>query len=338
MKSNPLRRFALAFVLLAAGSAGNASAQFLEIADRSPDSGVPTAPADLAAEAEAPMAEAESLAVASEAFAATDFAADARAVEADPVSLTTDSGCAAALEGRIPCEARRKCDCKNATLGEWWKADPTRKFALGLNGAAGDTETLDLVANYDAKRAWGLHSTFTDIDYFYSRADVATTKNRLYWLSRYELAIDGTPWSWFADGWLEYDQFKPFDARIAFHGGLIRTIIKSDRQLLRAMAGLGAAKTFGGVDEDWKPEPQFGVLYNLNIDARQKLYFQALYYPELVDPRQFRLNFKAGWETSISDSRDLAFRISAYNRYDNTDTTIVNPNAIDYAMSIVWGF
>jgi hypothetical protein len=86
-------------------------------------------------------------------------------------------------------------------------------------------------------------------------------------LSRYERAITGTPWSWFVDGWFEYDQFKPYDVRVATHAGLIRTCIKTDRQLFRLLAGMGAAKTYGGVAEgDWKAEPEFGS-HHLSSDS-----------------------------------------------------------------------
>ena len=258
--------------------------------------------------------------------------------EAEQVSLTTTT------VSSSPNQPYHYEEFADLRLRDWWKVAPTmRQVAIGLNGAAGDTETLDLVGGYDAKREWGLYSAFTDLDYFYSRANVATTKNRLYSLSRFERAIVGTPYSWFVDGWFEYDQFKPYDVRIAAHAGLIRTFIKSDRQLLRGLAGFGAAKTYGGVAEsDLKAEPEFGALYELKINPRQKFYTSALYYPELGDPSLFRLNIKAGWEVKISDTRDIALRLWAFNRYDNTELTIVapnvNPNALDYAASIVWGF
>lgn len=246
-----------------------------------------------------------------------------------------------------PCD-RCECDgeCQrwvnrgdpSLTFGDWWRGDATRQIAAGITGSAGVTEQLDIVSGFDAKRAWGLHSIFTDLDYFYSNANGGTTKNRLYSLTRYEHGIYNTPYSWYGDSWFEYDQFEDFEVRIAYHAGLIRTWVKTDRQVFRTLAGLGAAKAFAGPNQEWIPEPQFGAQYELKVNSRQKFYWQALYYPELTDPSLFRLNIKAGWEVKISDVRDISLRLWAFNRYDNTDLVSANPNALDYSASLVWGF
>lgn len=354
MKSKLHRRFALAAVLLAVGLAQNASAQSLKLTDLTDLSRVESG-YQIFSVSEASQSEESDTPILTDSrdWLVAD-AADAEVVDpqlADPSVLTPpsgevmteDSATTEAANSNAGAQSVPRRQRRPLGLGEWWRVAPQRQIAIGLNGAAGDTETLDLVSGFDSKRMWGRHSVFTDLDYFYSRANVATTKNRLYSLTRYERAIVGTPYSWFADSWFEYDQFRPYDVRIAFHAGLIRTFIKTDRQTFRMLAGMGAAKTYGGAGEsDLKAEPEFGALYELQINSRQKLYASALYYPELTDPSLFRLNIKGGWEVKVSDTRDIAIRLWFYNRYDNTELTIVspniNPNALDYAASLVYGF
>lgn len=239
------------------------------------------------------------------------------------------------------------CDCcgpwvhrgdTSLTFGDWWRGDLKGRISFGVTGSAGATEQVDVVSGFNSKRAWGLHSTFTELDYFYSAANGATNKNRLYSLTRYERGIYDTPYALFVDSWFQYDQFEDFKVRIAYHTGLIRTWTKTDRHLFRTLVGMGAAKAFDGPNQEWTAEPEFGALYELKINSRQKFYARALYYPELVDPSLYRLNVKTGWEVKISDVRDISLNIWAYNRYDNTDLVTANPNALDYAMSLVWGF
>ena len=80
-------------------------------------------------------------------------------------------------------------------------------------------------------------------------------------------------------------------------------------------------RAFDGPNDQWKAEPEFGAIYELKINSRQKFYTQALYYPELQDPSLYRLNVKVGWEVKVSDTRDIAIRLWLVGHYAGAPDT-----------------
>jgi len=211
-------------------------------------------------------------------------------------------------------------------------------FDVGLNGAAGDSQDLNLVVGVEAERKWGLKTLSFDLDYFLQQEDAELTKHRLYSMTTCERDIVGSAWSLFGDAWYEYDQFKDFDSRVGLHLGAAVMLKETKNSTLKGRLGAGTSKEFGSLDDEWKPEGLAGLKCEHKLNDRQKLTAKVDYYPDIGDASSFRLNAKANWEVLIDEEADLSFKIGAYNRYDSTPSPGDQPNDIDYWLSLHWGF
>lgn len=228
------------------------------------------------------------------------------------------------------------CDCGSHFAR--WKRRWDGSFDVGLNGAAGSSNDLNMVIGFDAVRKSGLNTTSLDFDYFYQKEDSAVSKNRLYFLARFEHEIEGSNWSWFSDGWFEYDQFEQFRSRIGLHVGAAVLLKETDHSSLKARFGLGVSKKSEGLDTGWKPEILLGLDYQLAITSRQKLKLTSDCYPDLSDFSSYRVNTRASWEVKLDDESDLSLALSAFDRYDSTPDPGEPKNELDYWMSLNWGF
>jgi hypothetical protein len=209
---------------------------------------------------------------------------------------------------------------------------------VGLNGATGSSEDINLVVGFNSKRVNGLNTFTTDLDYLFQKEESAVSKNRLYWLSRLERDIPDSDWSRFVDGWYEYDKFEDFESRIGLHFGAAKMLKKTDRCSLKGRFGLGASKKFHGPDTDWKPEILLGTDFEFQVTKRQKLKATVDYYPELTDFSSYRVNTRASWEVLIDEEANLSLVASAFDRYDSTPSPGDSANELDYWLTIQWSF
>jgi hypothetical protein len=245
-------------------------------------------------------------------------------------SCTSDSSCQQCGN----CDAC--CGCRRwfGRCGPPWRGG----FDIGLNGSAGDSRDANAVVGLNGKREVGISTRTIDIDYFFTRDDNEVTKNRLYALGSWERDIVGTPWNWFGDGWYEYDEFEDFKSRIGLHAGAAVILRETGCSKLKARFGMGTSKELEGFDNEWKPEALLGLNYTRTINERQKFKIRSDYYKDIGSRSSFRLNTRASWELLLDADTGLSFRISAYDRYDNTPSGSDQPNELDYWMSLHWGF
>jgi hypothetical protein len=229
---------------------------------------------------------------------------------------------------RCGCGKRLRCRSK------LWESS----LNVGLNGATGSSEDINLVVGFNSKRVNGLNTFTTDLDYLFQKEESAVSKNRLYWLSRFERDIPDSVWSRFVDGWYEYDQFEDFESRIGLHFGAAKMLKKTDRCSLKGRFGLGASKKFHGPDTDWKPEILLGTDFDFQVTKRQKLKATVDYYPELTDFSSYRVNTRASWEVLIDEEANLSLVASAFDRYDSTPSPGDSANELDYWLTIQWSF
>ena len=226
------------------------------------------------------------------------------------------------------------CPPTEAEWHERWKG----RFEVGLNGSEGDNQNLNLVVGFDAKQESGLDTLALDVDYLFSIDDSVVSKNRFYSLTRFERDIPDSPWGWFVDNWFEFDEFEEFKSRLGFHGGLIRTIIDTDKELLKGLIGFGTSRELAGPNQVWRPEAFIGVAWEKDITDEQKCYIKAMCYPDVRAPESFRFLVRAGWECALTEEEDLFLSLSAFNRYDSTPGGDSVKNNLDYWASLIWGF
>ncbi|MGW8256092.1 MAG: DUF481 domain-containing protein [Thermoguttaceae bacterium] len=211
-------------------------------------------------------------------------------------------------------------------------------FSVGLDGAEGNNEAMNLHVGFNAKRKTQLHLLYLDLDYNRRTAYTVNTANRLFSEARYERLIQKTPWSAFVETMGEYDEFQDFDFRITLHGGLGYSFFQTPKASLRGRFGSGCSHEIGGPkDKYYAPEMIVGADYERQISARQKLVATIDYMPDESDFAEFRLNTLAGWEFTLDQATHLGLRLAVRNRYDSSPGTAL-PNDLDYAALLLWKF
>jgi putative salt-induced outer membrane protein YdiY len=211
-------------------------------------------------------------------------------------------------------------------------------FAVGLDGAEGNTEAMNLHVGFNAQRKTELHLWYLDLDYNRRTTNTLITANQLFSQVRYERLIRETPWSLFVGGTGEYDEFQDFDFRITVHGGVGYWWFKTRQAWLKSRLGSGVSHEIGGPKNDYYvPEMVVGVDYERRVSDRQRLVLTADYMPDESDFTQFRLNSLAGWEFMLDQRSHLGLRVAVRNRYNSSPGT-AKPNDLDYAALLLWKF
>ena len=220
----------------------------------------------------------------------------------------------------------------------WWHVEGwDNSFEIGIAGAAGNAETLDLRAGTDWKRKWERAEVAWSIVYAKSQNRSTLTKHNALFSGRSDFSFGESPWSWFVKTNVEYDEFKAFDTRWVLNSGLSYRWIKREGLTLSNRFGAGVSREFGGPDDSWVPEAVFGATYEHQWTKHQKFMLNADYYPDWGDFMSYRFVGKASWEILLDEASNLSLKLTATDRYDSTPHGR-RPNDIDYALLLLWKF
>jgi putative salt-induced outer membrane protein YdiY len=191
-------------------------------------------------------------------------------------------------------------------------------FTLGLDGAEGNNEAMNLHVGFNAKRKTELHLLYMDLDYNRRTTNTINTANRLFSQARYERLIHETPWSLFVESIGEYDEFQDFNFRITAHAGVGYWLFKTRQASLKGRFGSGFSHEIGGPkDNYYVPEMIIGFDYERRVSARQKFVATVDYMPDESEFSEFRLNGLAGWEFLLDQETNLSLRLAVRNRYNS---------------------
>ena len=211
-------------------------------------------------------------------------------------------------------------------------------FAFGLNGKSGNSENLDISLDFDATKEDDVAITKILMTYFYSQNQLGTATDRFFSELRQERKLANPNFTWYYSGSYEYDRFKNFDYRIAAHTGLGILLYEYDDRSLKARVGAGASREFGGTNDEWNPELQFGLDWERHLTERTRLYANVDFFPNIEDFSDFRLNTRAGFETLLDEAMGMKLRMYVFDRYDSTPGAGFLENDIDYGAALVFGF
>jgi hypothetical protein len=222
-----------------------------------------------------------------------------------------------------------------ATFWEGWK----RNVELGLNGSEGNTENLSVRGLVAGARTSSTMETKADIGYFYARDGSTKTKSRGEANLFNNWIFGDSPWGFFAQARLEYDEFQKWQWRASGFLGPSYTFIKDDRTLLRGRAGIGGAYEFGkDADEEFTLEAMLGLDWEHKLSERTKLYATIEYYPSLEDFPDYRLYGKAGIEVLVDPELGMSLRAGIVDRYDASPGDGRKRNDLEYFAALAWTF
>jgi putative salt-induced outer membrane protein YdiY len=206
---------------------------------------------------------------------------------------------------------------------------------IGINGTAGNSESASFIAGVDLKRKTALHETTFDLTYVNTKADGVETQNNAIQNLGYERSFGESRWSFFAREFLEYDEFKAFDLRLALNAGIGYKFIDTEATTLKGRYGSGVSHEFGGPTDDWVPEVLYGMDFRRQLTERQKLELTVDYFPEWGDFDNYRMVTQLGWEVLLNEEHNLNLKLSVNDRYDSTPDGR-KPNDINYALLLLW--
>lgn len=210
-------------------------------------------------------------------------------------------------------------------------------FEFGLDGTEGNSRTLNFRVGIEAKRETPYDVLDLDLDYHKKTADFRETANRLFFDARIEALYEESRWTLFIHHSTEYDEFKPFDVRVALDSGVGYQLIDWETTTLTARIGSGASHEIGGPDDAYVPEAVAGLEFEHQLTDRQKFSLTADYTPSMLTFADYRLSAKAGWEIMLDEEMNLSMKFSLLDRYDSTPNG-AKPNDLDYSITLLWGF
>jgi hypothetical protein len=217
-----------------------------------------------------------------------------------------------------------------------WFQSPVweQSLELGINGSEGNAQAISMVAASKLKRE--TEGNILGIDITYGKTASRGIETQHY-------ALGNSRWDWkFTPAWLlyqksavEYDEFKAFDLRLALSGGMGYHLFKTDQTQFTGRFGAGVSHEFGGPDESWVPEANFGLDFEHSLNDRQKVVMTSDYYPSWEDYHDYRVVTNACWQLILADDSNLSLKIGAIDRYDSTPNG-ARFNDIDYYLALIW--
>jgi putative salt-induced outer membrane protein YdiY len=206
---------------------------------------------------------------------------------------------------------------------------------VGMNGMEGNSNTLSLRTGADFKRKTDLSEILVKLTYVKTTAEGVETQHAAFFDAGYERFLGESPWTYYLKNNLVYNEFKPFDLRVVFNGGLGYQLIRTDAQNLKTRLGAGVSHEVNGPDDAWKPEAMFGLDYECELTDRQKLTARCDYFPQWDDFNDFRLNTDISWQVQLDAAHNLSLKLSVIDVYDSTPNG-AKPNDINYALLLLW--
>lgn len=208
-------------------------------------------------------------------------------------------------------------------------------ISLGINGASGNSEAFSWLMGVDMTRKADVHTWVVDFDYARVETDGTRSQNFALLTADYDRQFEeGSPWSLFGQGSVLVDEFRDFDYRLAFNGGLGYKWIDTDDLLFQTRTGFGTSSEIGGADDEWKPELVLGFDLRKTLSEEQTCGVSVDWYPNVSDFGDYRLVTDAFWQIKIA-SPDFFLRLSAIDYYDSTPGT-AQPNDLFYGAQLLW--
>ncbi len=213
----------------------------------------------------------------------------------------------------------------------------TGGLELGVNGAEGNSQFFKVRLGGQLKRETA--ASITQLEFLYGLAsnNDIRSENRLFGTGRHEWLFRDSPWSVFASGSLEYDEFKAFDVRLASHLGLAYTWLKNERWLLKSRAGAGVSREIGGPNDDFIPEALLGGDLEWKIDDRSKITSSVDVFPNLTDLSDYRAQLRLAYELLLMPEYNITLKTGFLDLYDSTPEGR-KANDLEYFLVLLWKF
>ena len=270
-----------------------------------------------------------------------DGSPDPAPVDGDLPSLESPSG--ESMVEKIDVEPTIESGPLESEVVRWyqypvrWMRGWDSHAELGIDGSAGNANTLAIQTGLETKRKTEWDTWALDVDYRQASNGTTTIEDNGRFNLDYDRLLHDSPWAGFGKFGMEWDKFKPFDLRIWGNGGVGYHWIRRDDASLVTRFGAGASKEIGSPDDAWIPEAIFGGEAERQLTSRQKVIAKVEYFPAWDDFGNFRLVNDLAWEILLDGSENLSLKVAATDRYDSTPQG-AKKNDIYYSLLLLYKF
>lgn len=210
---------------------------------------------------------------------------------------------------------------------------------VGINGASGNSENLNLRILLGAERNTDKMETSLSALYRLTTSDGDETENRFRFDIRNDwLPPEGSKIRWWAQGSYEFDEFQEWDSRVSGAAGIGYEFIKNDKHTLVGRLGFGGSQTFGDMNEDFRPEAVAGLDYTWNIKDGQQFTAGTEVFLDVSETENFRANSYAQYEVLLDAESNLTFKTGIAHRYDSEPGATAERSDVEYYASMGWKF
>ncbi|MEW8223346.1 MAG: DUF481 domain-containing protein [Candidatus Thiodiazotropha taylori] len=207
---------------------------------------------------------------------------------------------------------------------------------LGLNGASGNSETLNLHLGFNTDYADPLKTWKFSSAYDRSKSDGDISANRFFADLKRQWIWPHNPWFSFLQGRYDWDEFKDWDDRLSASGGTGYQHLKNDSWDIASRIGLGGSISRGD-DEDIRI-PELVLAFDLGwiISEFERFEFTTAFYPDLDDTGEYRNLTAVNWSMKMAEARNLAIKLGLRNEYDSDVSEGQENNDFTYNLSLLW--
>ena len=207
---------------------------------------------------------------------------------------------------------------------------------LGMNAAAGNSDTLTLQTGAELERKTDRSKTEIDINYAKISANRLETQHYALLKTRQDLFLNHSHWNWFTKQEVAYDEFKAFDLRWVINSGIAYRFSDSEEKKLSGRFGAGVSREFGGPDNRWIPEAVFGADWKRQLTEQQEVKATFDYLPSWNNwDEDFRITADLAWEIRFDQPENLRLKVGIIDRYDNTPNG-AKANDFAYSLLLLW--
>lgn len=210
---------------------------------------------------------------------------------------------------------------------------------LGLAGSSGNSENLNFRVQLGAERKTSKMETTATMLYRLASSDGDKTENRFRFDVRNDwLPPEGSKIRWWAKGSYEYDEFQDWDSRVSGAAGIGYEFIKNDKHTLVGRLGFGGSQTYGGSNDDFRPEAVAGLDYVYDIKDGQQFKAGTELLLDVSDVDFYRLNSYAQYEVLVDAESNMVFKTGVAHRYDSEPGAGADKSDLDYYATLGWKF
>lgn len=218
-----------------------------------------------------------------------------------------------------------------------WKV----RAELGASGSTGNNDQSDLHAAISALHATEDGRLKLGAGWATAKTDGDKTKDQKYVEGTYDFLFRDSPWSVFATGRLDWDEFQDWDRRASVGLGAGYEAVKEKDMSLRLRAGIAETREWGASDPDrdsWRPEGLLGAELTWTLNEIHSIEAKTTWYPDLQDSGEYRLVSSASWSIRLSQSSSVSLKLGVEDEYDTHNEDPFEKNDFRYFVALLVEF